>query len=463
LLLGLFQFPPFANDSIQKWNGYAEQLFGAVATTSSSSSSSSTAAAKSTNEPQKFAFVHLLTNAGPDYLIALLTSAHRLVSLHQHTNQTTAPEFPHQLDLVVMLPTTKSSQVESYSHPYIRYVFYDPSPIENALEGKHYWLDTMHKLAPLSLKEYDAIFFLDLDVLVVQSLASVFLEFKAPAMVYWGIYPKYTFNSGCQLMKPSQAIYNDAIMILQQNGHRDKTATEIAKYANKDFLSSHKHELPPAAPIGNYRGDQEFLHSFYNIIPGTSHKHGPIHPLPYGYCARSATLESTTQELLEGNVKDEASLAEGGLLHLYGGFGHDGQGHSIHETRNEQGINNLFAVHFTVDKPWKKNVDVSKLDSHSRVNATMTPQERCPMEFFHIEYWVSAIEALATAAHSNKYGDGWTSKTMLALVDSISVIKACMEPEAKELKIALAQTRPKLGNTGRLAGYKPLIAARIGT
>jgi hypothetical protein len=52
---------------------------------------------------------------------------------------------------------------------------------------------------------------------------------------------------------------------------------------------------------------------------------------------------------------------------------------------------------------------------------------------------------------------------MLALVDSISVIKACMEPEAKELKIALAQTRPKLGNTGRLAGYKPLIAARIGT
>lgn len=412
-------------------------------------------------ETKKYAIVHLLTSARPSYVVALLTSAYCLVNLHQQSNRSTGPVFPHQLDLVVMLPQTESSKVHGFTHPNLRFVFYDPSPIENALQGKKYWLATMHKLAALSLEEYEAIFFLDLDVMVLQPLTSVFLEYTPPAMVYWDMYPKYSFNSGCQLMKPSEAIFNDTLAILQQLGHRDNTSPEIALRATKNFLISHPHELPPSAPVGNWRSDQEFLHSFYNIIPETSRKYGPIHPLSYGYCARSVSVNYATQKFLGGTVTDETTLSDGGLLHVYGGYGHDGQGHWIHETRTEQGINNLYALHFTVDKPWNANLKVPELPSGVTLNATQTPQERCPSLIYHAEYWTSALEALTMASQSNEYGESWTSKPILDLLDAMPLVNTCLVPELQRLRKVLAQNTKMMLQNVTINAYRPLIAPDI--
>jgi hypothetical protein len=112
-------------------------------------------------------------------------------------------------------------------------------------------------------------------------------------------------------MKPSQDMFDDAVSLLHElwpNKGDNTTAKEIAHRVSKEFLKNHPNGLPPAAHVANYRGDQAFLHSFYNIVPGTSQKYGPIHPLPYGYCARSASLMATTNQLLDGQIIHPVTL-----------------------------------------------------------------------------------------------------------------------------------------------------------
>ncbi|KAL3912702.1 MAG: hypothetical protein SGARI_001019 [Bacillariaceae sp.] len=129
----------------------------------------------------------------------------------------------------------QSSDIKKYA---IVYLLTKASPnYLNALLGrKNYRRGTMQKLAPMTLVDYDAIFFLDLDVIVVQPLTSVFQEYRPPAMTYWEMYPGYDFNSGCQLMKPSLDMFNDAIEVLHElwsNKKNNQTATEIAHLSSK--------------------------------------------------------------------------------------------------------------------------------------------------------------------------------------------------------------------------------------
>jgi hypothetical protein len=349
----------------------------------------------------RFAIVHLVDTFTTIYEAALLCSLHRAVHIHSNISKAV---FGGQLDLVVLHKT--GLDLTGYEHPYIRYVPFDPSPLEQALKGKNYpeWeVATHNKLMAMTLVDYDKVAFVDLDYVLRAQLASVLLETTPPAMVQWGEYPQLDFNSSFHIMRPSLELFQDAVTALGKIGNYYAATEELQDVSM--FHNLQKNIPSDPSKWAGYRIDQEFMYALYETLPETRHKWGPIHPLPYRYNAREESVSYNTARFLTRQTTiakpklTPPGVFDGAHLHLWGGFGQDGRGHRLNPIPKEEGLFGLVGVHFTTRKPWKegrihnRTLHTVRFDEHLVTNVTLTPQERCPEHIYHVDFWQGASEA----------------------------------------------------------------------
>ena len=94
----------------------------------------------------------------------------------------------------------------TWRHPLIQVRWHNCTEFEAVLAGKDMWSATFTKLAALSLVEYDKVLVVDLDVVMLDSVAEMMQEQTAPAMVPWKEFPNFQYNSGVVLFKPSGGV-----------------------------------------------------------------------------------------------------------------------------------------------------------------------------------------------------------------------------------------------------------------
>lgn len=301
----------------------------------------------------------------------------------------------------------------------------------------------MLKLASAGLEEYDKVLFLDLDTVVYKELASILMETTPPAMVPWQQYPDMDYNSGLQILRPNKTMLADMVETMSHlMNSSDVVLEELRQRSTAESIKAN----PTAGStnvntnvkqVSNFRGDQEFLFAFYDIIPETSRKYGPIRALPFRYNARSGSLRPATNALLQG--KKIASEFSTSLLHLYGGFGHDGEGHQLTEAEDEtNGLFGLVVVHFTTDKPWTTAICNGISNSDEVINnSAMTPRERCPEILHQMTFWEGAFAAIKEAAMDSRYGPRWTSNSIRNMLDGGKdgkcFFEICLRPEREAL------------------------------
>jgi hypothetical protein len=117
---------------------------------------------------------------------------------------------------------------------------------------------------------------LDLDILIYAELASVLLKTTPPAMVPWGVYPDLDYNSGFHILRPNKTMFSDMIDVLSQAIPSKQVLNELKKRGTREYLKSNNNQVGTSVEsLSSFRSDQEFLHAFYDFIPGVSAKWGP--------------------------------------------------------------------------------------------------------------------------------------------------------------------------------------------
>ncbi len=391
---------------------------------------------ETTAELPRFAIVHLLDAFDPTFASALLCSVQRSVHIHSNISKHI---FLGQLDLVVMVD--EGLNLTGYEHPYIRYVSMNTDAIKNALAGKYdgWELATHFKLAAMNLEEYDKVVFVDLDVLVFSQLASILLDTTPPAMVPWGQYPNIDFNSGFHIFRPSHEMFQDAIHALEKIGPSQVAIEQLQNMSTLDAMVKNVPKDPSS--LAGYRSDQEFLFAFYDIIPETRSKWGPIHSLAYRYNAAEGDIAHITKEFLTNSANHfgASAIYNGAHLHLFGGFGHDGRGHHTNQSPKEEGMFGLVATHMTPRKPWRESYfedSEGKLfdaQDHLVNNTALTPQERCPQFIYQVEFWGSLIDSIMVAMTDTRYGYMWAADSIFEYIQKQQTVKQCFVPELKAL------------------------------
>jgi hypothetical protein len=405
------------------------------------------------DKASRFALVHLLDNFTSIYEAALLCSVFRAIDIHANVPQSV---FTGQLDLVVMYHGTLD--ITGYEHPHIRFVPFSGDSIVSALEGKGYpeWEVATHfKLAPMNLVEYDKIAFVDLDYVLRHQLASILVEATPPAMVQWGEYPQLDFNSGFHIIRPSTEMFQDAITALTKTGRYYAAIDALQDISTRGSLQK---EIPhnPSQWVG-YRSDQEFMYAFYESLPETRSKWGPIHPLPYRFNAREESVSFNTGRFLDrttSHTKPKLTppgIFDGAHLHLFGDFGQDGRGHRLNPIPKEDGDFGLIGVHFTTRKPWKegrlhdKTLHAIRFDEELVNDTSLTPQERCPLFIYHIDFWEGVINGMMEAMNDRRYGFRWMSDELLEYVQGHILVQRCFTKEMKTLLAAKARMEQSPG------------------
>jgi hypothetical protein len=390
----------------------------------------------------RFAIVHLIDDFTPIYEAALLCSVHRAVKTHSNISRAI---FSGQLDLVVLVH--EHQNLTGHEHPYIRYIPFQGDSIVNALKGKHYpeWeVNTHFKLVAMTLEEYDKVVFVDLDYILRSQLASILLEATPPAMVQWGEYPQLDFNSGFHILRPSREMFQDAVRALEKIGDYQVALDELQ---DASMVGALQKQIPRDPSVwGGYRSDQEFTFAFYEILPETRSKWGPIRNLPYRYNAREETVAFTASRFLtRTTTKTRPFLTppgvfDGAHLHLFGGFGHDGRGHRVNPIPKEDGFFGLVGVHFTTRKPWKegrihnKTVGGVPFSEDLVNNHTLTPHERCPQFLFHIDFWEGVINGMMEAMKDQRFGYLWTDQSIFEYITKHELVNRCFVPELAALQ-----------------------------
>ncbi len=392
-------------------------------------------------KPPKFAIVHLIDNFNPIYEAALLCSLHRAVHTHSNISKSI---FPGQLDFVVMVH--EELNLTGYEHPFIRYVPFNGDAIKDALAGKKYpeWEVATHfKLCAMTLVDYDKVVFVDLDFVLRSQLASILLDTTPPAMVQWGEYPQLDFNSGFHILRPNQEMFNDALHALKNIGNYYAATEELEDASMLDALQKHVPQDP--SPWAGYRSDQEFMFAFYEILPQTRSKWGPIHNLPYRYNAREESVAYSTSRFLNRMSTitkprlTPPGVFDGAHLHLFGGFGQDGRGHRLNPIPKEEGMFGLVGVHFTTRKPWKegrlhnRETHGVPFDEHLVKDLALSPQERCPEFLYHIDFWEGVIDGIMEAMTDKRFGYLWMTDSIFEYIQQYELVKQCFVPELKAL------------------------------
>lgn len=401
------------------------------------------------NGSPRFAIVHLLDNFTSIYEAALLCSVFRAVDIHANIPPSV---FSGQLDLVVMYHGTLD--LTGYEHPHIRYVPFSGDSIVSALEGKGYpeWEVATHfKLAPMTLVEYDKIVFVDFDYVLRHQLVSILLEATPPAMVQWGEYPQLDFNSGFHILRPNTEMFHDALAALAKTGGFYAAIDELQDRSQREALQK---EVPhdPSKWAG-YRSDQEFMYAFYESLPETRSKWGPIHPLPYRFNAREESVSFNTGRFLDRSTSHTKpkltppGIFDGAHLHLFGDFGQDGRGHRLNPIPKEDGTFGLMGVHFTTRKPWKegrihdKTIHAIRFEEDLVKDTSLTPQERCPLFIYHIDFWEGVINGMMTAMKDHRYGFRWMSDELFDFVQGHILVQRCF---TKEMTILLDMKKVRM-------------------
>jgi hypothetical protein len=390
----------------------------------------------------RYAIVHLIDRFTTIYETALLASLFRAVDIHSNISKAV---FSGQLDLVVM--HHEDLDLTGYEHPYIRYVPFNGDALKEALAGKKYpeWeVATHYKLCAMNLVEYDKVVFVDLDYVLRAQLASILLETTPPAMVQWGEYPQLDFNSGFHILRPSAEMFNDAVTALKKIGHYYAATEELQDVSM--FHNLQKHVPSDPSPWAGYRSDQEFTYAFYETLPETRHKWGPIHTLPYRYNAREESVSYNTARFLTRQTTiakpklTPPGVFDGAHLHLFGGFGQDGRGHRLNPIPKEDGMFGLVGVHFTTRKPWKegrihnRTLGTVRFEDHLANNLTLTPQERCPEHIYHVDFWEGVINGMMKAMTDRRYGFLWMTDSIFEYVQKHLIVQRCFGVEFEALK-----------------------------
>jgi len=210
--------------------------------------------------------------------------------------------------------------------------------------------------------------------------------------------------------------------------------------------SLHKQIPQDPSEWAGYRSDQEFMFAFYESLPETRSKWGPIHPLPYRFNAREESVAFNTGRFLDrvtSNTKPKLTppgIFDGAHLHLFGDFGQDGKGHRLNPIPPEDGIFGLMGVHFTTRKPWKegrlhdKKIHAIRFDEDVVNNESLTPQERCPEYIYHIDFWEGVINGVILAIRDRRFGFRWMSDELLAFVEGHILVQRCFTKEMKVLR-----------------------------
>lgn len=393
------------------------------------------------NKPPRYAIVHLVDKFTPIYEAALLSSVHRAVNIHSNVSSAI---FSGQLDLVVMVH--ESVNLTGYEHPYIRFVSFNGDEIQAALSGKGYpeWeIATHFKLAPMNLVEYEKVVFVDLDYVLRHQLASILLETQPPAMVQWGEYPQIDFNSGFHILRPSSEMFQDAVGALKKIGGYYEATEKLQDISTGGALRKNIPSDP--SPYAGYRSDQEFMYAFYESLPDTRQKWGPIHPLPYRYNAREESVSFNTARFLTRtttNTKPKLTppgVFDGAHLHLFGDFGQDGRGHRLNPIPKEDGIFGLIGVHFTTRKPWKegrihnKTINAIRFEEDVVNDFSLRPEERCSQYFYHINFWEGVMNGILQAMKDRRYGFRWMTDELFEYFQSHTLVQRCFVKELKEL------------------------------
>ena len=396
---------------------------------------------KITQQP-RFAIVHLIDSFTTIYEATLLSSLHRVVHIHSNISKEI---FGGQLDLVVM--HHEDLNLTGYEHPHIRYVPFNGDALKEALAGKKYpeWEVATHfKFCAFNLIEYDKVVFLDLDYVLRHQLASILLEATPPALVQWGEYPQLDYNTGFHILRPSTEMFQDVVKALRKIGDYYAATEELQDIS---MFQNLKRNVPsdPSKWAG-YRSDQEFTFAFYETLPETRKKWGPIHPLPYRYNAREESVWYNTDRFLTRQATiskpklTPPGVFDGTHLHLFGGFGQDGRGHPLNPIPKEEGMFGLVGVHFTTRKPWKegrihdRSLGTVRFDDRLANNFTLTPRERCPEHVFHVDFWEGVINGVMTAMTDRRYGFLWMTDSIFEYVQKHLIVQRCLSTEFNALQ-----------------------------